>query len=213
VRSGLLAQGLVVDEDDTPVEVIARPGLVARLDAADPASLGRVLTGHQRAHAGELVVDGLLLPEQREIVGERACLIEVDHLDHGQTRIADRAALVSMSRRHRRAFVGRTDDLLAELAAAVGASRQAVDGRTRGGAPTAVATEMALALASGADVFVLSGLESLDHEGRGATERLADELASRGLTVVMLAEGAAPAPIPAPEHRRDAVLAGGSPHE
>ena len=85
----MLARGLVVHDGDLPVEVTARPSGVTRLTAgADPVALGRVLTGHQRAFAGELVVDGLLLPEQREVVGERASL--VDRRGRSTTRTATR---------------------------------------------------------------------------------------------------------------------------
>ncbi len=170
----LLARGLVVAEGDRPVEVVAQPSSVTLVQATgDPVALGRVLTGHQRAVAGELVVDGLLLPEQREVVGERAGLVVVG-VDPapGTDPVADRAALVP--RRHRQAFLRRTHDLLDELEAAS-------DGP---GLQRAV-VETALALASGADLMVLACVD-LAPPDRARLGELAAELGRRGLTVIEL---------------------------
>ncbi len=109
----LLAQGLVLREGAAPVELVARPGQVTRAEVPDPVLLGLVLTGHARAYAGELVVDGLLLPEQRELVGERACLVlvgaggETDASAGSGHRFDDRAALVELSGRQRHEFARR----------------------------------------------------------------------------------------------------------
>jgi RND superfamily putative drug exporter len=170
----LLARGLVVRQGDRPVEVVARPSSVTRVEATgDPIALGRVLTGHQRAVAGELVVDGLLLPEQREVVGERACLVVLGaDPAPGNDPVADRAALVP--RRHRHEFVRRTHELLDELGT----------GSDGPGLHRAV-VELALALASGADLVVLAGVDRAPPE-QARVEELATELGRRGLTVVAL---------------------------
>ena len=47
--------------------------------------------------------------------------------------------------------------------------------------------EAALGLGNGADVFVLSGLEDQPEPDRRAAERLAEELARRGATVLVVA--------------------------
>jgi RND superfamily putative drug exporter len=170
----LLARGVVVHEGDRPVDVVARPSSVTRLRAAgDPTTMGRVLTGHQRAFAGELVVDGLLLPEQRELVGERAALVVVDPAAGGSPDlVADRAALVP--RRHRPEFVRRTHELVDELSA----------GSDSPGVQRAV-VEVALALASGADLVVLAG-DDLAAPEQARLEELASELGRNGLTVVAI---------------------------
>jgi RND superfamily putative drug exporter len=170
----LLARGLVAEEGDRPVEVVARPSSVTRLTATgDPVALGRVLTGHQRAFAGELVVDGLLLPEQREVVGERAGLVVVDPAgDDAADLVADRAALVP--RRRRQHFVRRTHELVDELGLG-----------SDGPAFRRAVVEVALAVASGADVVVLAGAD-LARPEQARLEQLAAALGRNGLTVVAL---------------------------
>jgi RND superfamily putative drug exporter len=170
----MLARGLVVHDGDLPVEVTARPSGVTRLTAgADPVALGRVLTGHQRAFAGELVVDGLLLPEQREVVGERASLVVVggEH-DEDLDPVPDRAALVP--RRRRQQFLRRTRELVDDL------GRTTDSPRVR-----RAVVEVALALTSGADLAVLVGAD-LAPADQARLDELAAELGGRGLTVVAL---------------------------
>ncbi|MBV9832255.1 MAG: MMPL family transporter [Marmoricola sp.] len=204
----LLAQGLVVREDDVPVELVARTGQVVRAEVADPVMLGLVLTGHARAYAGELVVDSLLLPEQRESVGERACLVLAGTEPEAVAgvppahRFEDRAALVELSGRHRHAFARRAEDHREQLTAAVGVPE--------GGTPAVreALVDVALGLAAGADLFVLVSGPRLDDAGRAQVESLSAELARRDLTVVALREMAA---VPRPERpMREVVLAGGS---
>ena len=77
----LLALDLVVHEGGLPVQLAATPGRVNRLTVPEGVSvhdLGHVLVGRQRAHSGELVVEGRLLPEQREAVNRMATLITFD---------------------------------------------------------------------------------------------------------------------------------------
>ena len=170
----MLARGLVVSEGDLAMEIVARPASVTRLEvSADPVALGRVLTGHQKATAGELVVDGLLLPEQREEVGERACLVVLDPAAGGaDDLVEDRAALVPG--RHRRQFVRRTHELVAELGTG-----------TDGPGVHRAVLEVALALASGADVVVLVGADLAPAE-QARLDELATGLGQRGVTVVAI---------------------------
>jgi len=56
--------------------------------------------------------------------------------------------------------------------------------------------EAALGLGNGADVFVLSGLEGQPAPDRRSAELLAEELARRGATVVVVAHEAAPPETP-----------------
>ena len=59
--------------------------------------------------------------------------------------------------------------------------------------------EAALGLGNGADVFVLSGLEDQPEADRRAAERLAEELARRGATVLVVSQ---PIPAGAAGHQR-----------
>jgi RND superfamily putative drug exporter len=177
----LLARGLVVREGDAPVELAARPGHVSRLEAADPEALALVLTGHARAYGGELVVDGLLLPEQRGVVGTRSCLVRVgdDAPAARADAVEERAAVVALSPRERHRFVRRAGEAHEELAAVVGAQGGAHADRVP-------LVEVALALAAGADVFVLVGVDRLGQPERIRVDALAAELARRDLTVVAI---------------------------
>jgi hypothetical protein len=165
-----------VEDGDEPVEIMALPASVTRVSTTgDPVPLARVLTGHQTAHAGELVVDGLLLPEQRGLVGERACLVRVPSYD-GPDLLEDRAALVPA--RHRQEFVRRTQELVDELA-------QGLDSETDSPVLHRAVVELALGLAAGADLAVLADTD-LAPEDRARLEMVAAGLARRGLTVVQL---------------------------
>ncbi|NUS53087.1 MAG: MMPL family transporter, partial [Nocardioidaceae bacterium] len=64
----LFARDLVVHAGDEPLQLAGAPGHVVRIDVADEADrrdLGLVRVGRLRPAAGQLVVGGLLLPEQR----------------------------------------------------------------------------------------------------------------------------------------------------
>jgi hypothetical protein len=102
-----------------------------------------------------------------------------------EDRIDDRVRLLAVSPRGRAALTGRTLDLVSQLADAVDSA---------GIEPALV--EAAMALAAGAEVFVLSGGEALPSDTQGAVEALTGELADRGATVVVVrSEVALPSPI------------------
>ena len=75
--------------------------------------------------------------------------------------------------------------------------------------------EAALGLGNGADVFVLSGLEDQPEADRRAAERLAEELARRGATVLVVSSPSPPGASPAaPRVQTPAtVSAARTPHE
>ena len=76
----LLARDLVVREATPPTHVVAAPGRVTTVrvpEGVHPGELGQVLAGRRQPFAGEVVVDGLLLPEQREQVARRTALLEI----------------------------------------------------------------------------------------------------------------------------------------
>ena len=187
----LLAEDLVVHDHGDALAVTAPAGLVTHVQVPtgeDPRAWGSVLVGRERAVSGELVVGGLLLPEQRPAVQRAAALIEVDRPAEDRAdvrrRVAERARVSAWSRAGRRAFVGETLDLLDELSLAT-------DAGANGVVPAAL-VEGALALRGGADVLVLSGGERLaDPVERHRAEVLAEELARHDVTVVVLttAEG------------------------
>ena len=100
---------------------------------------------------------------------------------------------MSWSRRRRQDFVVHASSLLDELTASV-TGPEDPDGRATPLRPAVL--EAALGIAGGAELVVLSGTQRLDDEReRAAAEGLAQELASRGVTVVLLA----------PEQRRELV--------
>ena len=100
---------------------LARPAEVTRVSGGPDLAL--VLSGRARPHGGKIVVDGLLLPEQREAVNRVATMVDL-----GGTRLRDtvadtvreRARLLSFSPRERRAYAARAGDLVDELSVAVG---------------------------------------------------------------------------------------------
>jgi RND superfamily putative drug exporter len=180
----LLARDLVAREGDTPTHLVALPGKVTRVPLAsdvDPRALGQVLAGRRRAFTGEVVVDGLLLPEQREMVVRRTALLELDHVDAvrvpTEDRIRARARLMSLSLPHRHAFADAVSKVLTELAAVVATDDPRVE---------AAVVDAAMALVAGVDVYVLSGLEHLPAGPRLESEALATDLAGRGHTVIVV---------------------------
>jgi hypothetical protein len=144
--------------------------------------LGSVLAGRSRPASGRLLVAGLLLPEQREAVNQVATTVDLAAPPVDAERlVAARARLVSFSPRQRQAYAARAAGLVAELSGTTGESlRGAV-------------LEAALAVASRAEVIVLVGLDELDADHRMAAGALAEELAGRGLAVLLVDGAAAPA--------------------
>jgi len=193
----LRAQGLVATPGSRPVEVTAEAGAVTRVRVAegdDPVALGRVLAVRRPAAAGELAVDGLLVPEQRELVVRRTMLLELAGPDRGEgslgDRVRDRVRLHSLVGRGREELATRALATVDQLAAAV-----APHGAE--GTLAAAVVDAALSLAHGVDVFVLTGHEGLDDEDRRSADLLADELAARGTTVIVVERDAlAPATAP-----------------
>ena len=178
--AAVLATDLVVHAGDHPVDVVGRPSRVTRVRG--DRDLGSVLAGRSRPASGRLLVAGLLLPEQREAVNQVATTVDLAAPPVDAERlVAARARLVSFSPRQRQAYAARAAGLVAELSGTTGESlRGAV-------------LEAALAVASHAEVIVLVGLDELDADHRMAAGALAEELAGRGLAVLLVDGAAAPA--------------------
>jgi putative drug exporter of the RND superfamily len=177
----LLARGLVVGDPAQPLQVVGSSGEVTRVVApldVDPRSLARVLAGRGGGYHGEVVVDGLLLPEQRELVVRRTALLELGPFETApvpaERRLRERARLLG---RRRRPFADSVATLVDELQSAVDTSDNRV---------AAAVLDAAMALAGGSDVYVLAGLEDLPEGPRVQGEVLADQLAQRGQTVVLV---------------------------
>ena len=188
----LLAQDLVVRDGAAPAEVSAVAGEVTHVsvpDADDARALARVLSARRTPSSGELVVDGLLVPEQREAVVRRTALLELTSPDRSEgsveDRVHDRVRLEAISGRRRRALTEQALGLVQELAAV--ATPQGAEGSV-----ASAVVEAALGLGNGADVFVLSGLEDQPEADRRAAERLAEELARRGATVLVVSSPSPP---------------------
>jgi RND superfamily putative drug exporter len=186
----LLASDVVVEPGTAPVQLTARAGWVSHVvapDDVDPVVLGRVLAGRRAAHGGELVVDGLLLPEQREAVLRRTALLELEGAEHTEgsleDRVHDRVRLLTLSRRKR-------DELGASALALVDQLVAATAPQGARGALASAIVDAALGLCHDVDLFVLTGVESQDEPDRDSAERLAGELGTRGATVVVVAAGA-----------------------
>jgi RND superfamily putative drug exporter len=183
----LLAKDLVLTDGADPVQFSVGPGVVNSLVVPDDATrldLGLAMAGRRRTVSGELVVAGLLLPEQRELVSTTSTLIELDRgnlADNIDDQIEERARLASMSARRRRGYVQRTHDTVDQM-------RSVLDGE-----PTpvirAAVVEAALAVQSGVRVIVLTGSEDLSERERDLAGALATDLAGRGLTVMLLERG------------------------
>ena len=178
------------------LDVLAPPGAVTRVtvpDGVDERTLGHVLVGRTRHRAGELVVGGRLLPEQREEVNRLATLVELglDQRDDDavQQDLRATAQVASPLRRSRREHVDHTLALVSELGEAVGPAASRVLG------PAVV--QAAQALAHGVEVVVLTGLDDLLlSEDRQRAERLASALADRGVAVVLLDGAPQPTVVP-----------------
>lgn len=197
----VLARDLVVRAGAEPLHLEVPPGRVRRLDVAsgDGRATACVLAGRGRPAAGELVVAGQLLPEQRAAAQALVAVIEPGTgLAEGSTpaTVAERVRLLTSSRRRRRALAATATARAASLTARVHpppAWRGAV-------------VEAALALASGVRVVVLVAPSS--PRSVPALGALARALAEEGAAVVVVAEGATPAPAPTPaDARRGEVFA------
>jgi len=193
----LLARELVTEPDTAPIDLTVRSGEVCHVvapDGVNPVALGRVLGGRRRAESGELVVDGLLLPEQREAVLRRTALLELEGAEHTEgsleERVHDRVRLLTLSGRKR-------DELGASALAQVDQLVAAVAPQGARGALASAIVDAALGLCHDVDLFVLTGLEAQSAPDRGSMERLAEELTTRGATVVIVAEPARPVGTPA----------------
>ncbi|MGH1561536.1 MMPL family transporter [Mumia sp. DW29H23] len=193
----VLALDVVVRPGDAPVEITARPGEVHRIELPPGTSareLGQVLTGRSTAYSGSLVVDGYLLPEQREPVSRRTSLVELGRPLRPDAPVAEQIAalarVASPSPRRRRAFVARS----LEVVDSVRTSHPDGDGSWDGAAVVEVAT----AVANGIDVLVLHGADGRTGPGRAAAESLAAEAARQGVTVILTV----PAGTDAPEEGR-----------
>ncbi|MET0998403.1 MAG: MMPL family transporter, partial [Marmoricola sp.] len=191
----VMARDLVVREGQPPVQVQAPPGEVTRVRAVDGdgRELAQVLSGRERPASGQLVVDGLLLPEQREAVNRAATLIDV--AGPGLTGevgdvVRERARLTSFWMRQRRDFAAHASDLVEQLGAAIGSGTAAAPSSSL----EAAVVEASLALAGDAQVAVLVGLDALPPAERPRAEVLANELADHGVAVLLLTREADPRP-------------------
>lgn len=190
----LLARGLVVQGSEEPLRLEVPPGRVRRLDVAPGAgrATAYVLGGRGHQQAGELVVAGLLLPEQRAAAQPLVAVIEpTDGVGHDSTpaAVAARVRLLSSSRRRRRELSAAATTLTASLTARVHpppAWRGAV-------------VEAGLALASGVRVVVL--VAPAPRRALPSLGALAQALADEGVAVVVVAEGATPVTERAPQER------------
>mgnify|MGYP002378882009 FL=1 len=156
----LLARELVTEPDTAPIDLTVRSGEVCHVvapDGVNPVALGRVLGGRRRAESGELVVDGLLLPEQREAVLRRTALLELEGAEHTEgsleERVHDRVRLLTLSGRKR-------DELGASALAQVDQLVAAVAPQGARGALASAIVDAALGLCHDVDLFVLTGLEA-----------------------------------------------------
>lgn len=187
--TALLAQDLVVRDGGRPVAVTAPPGQVTWVGVPPGEAVDRVgqaLVGRGPAVGGQVVVNGLLLREQRQAVQRAATVVEVDGTaaPPGDLRshVTARARVTSFSPRRRRAFVRDSLELIDAL-------RHAANGHDGAEAVSAAVVESALAVEGGAEVVVLSGCDRLrDPLERLRVGALARELAKRKVTVVVLTE-------------------------
>jgi RND superfamily putative drug exporter len=196
--AALVARDVVVADGVPPVQVLVQPGRVGLVDVPpglDPADLGRVLVGRQRPRSGDLVVGGLLLPEQREQVQRRTVLLEVGPVptdDPPPDALVRRAArLAAWSRGGRAAFAERAAVLRDGIDAAARAVGDPAGPRGRAAVSSAV-TRAAVAAAGGAVLVVVVGEGPESSVPPGTARAIARALADHGITSVVLDPGAAP---------------------
>jgi RND superfamily putative drug exporter len=183
--TAVYAKDLVVARGAAPLDLVAPLGAVTRVaapEAADERTLANVLVGRTLSSGGELVVDGLLLPEQREQVNRVASIVDLTGSATEaelEQRIRDTARLSSGSRRARREQVDRAVSLVGGLERAIGP-----------GSPHTMRSALvdaALAVAGGVQMVVVTGMDDLLlDQDRDRTERLAEALAGHGLGVILL---------------------------
>jgi RND superfamily putative drug exporter len=196
--TALLARGLVARSGSGPVQLSLAPGSVVHLGVADPddrEALAQALVGRGRPVAGELVVGGYLLPEQRGLVQQIAVALTVDPdapvVGDVEAVIAERARLVEATPPRRKAFAARAADAVEHLATAGPA-----------GAPPRHVVDAALAVAGGVRVLVLTTAG----QPSGA-DWLGAALGRFGVTVVLLSPARQLQPVVAstPSARRAAT--------
>jgi RND superfamily putative drug exporter len=196
--TALLARGLVARSGSGPVQLSLAPGSVGHLGVADPddrEALAQALVGRGRPVAGELVVGGYLLPEQRGLVQQIAVALTVDPdapvVGDVEAVIAERARLVEAAPPRRKAFAARAADAVEHLATAGPA-----------GAPPRHVVDAALAVAGGVRVLVLTTAG----QPSGA-DWLGAALGRFGVTVVLLSPARQLQPVVAstPSARRAAT--------
>ncbi|TIC88266.1 MMPL family transporter [Nocardioides sp. GY 10113] len=198
--AALVARDLVVRPGGPSVSVEAPPGEVTRLvvpDGVDPADLARALVGRLRPVAGDLVVGGLLLPEQREAVLASAACVDVGPPDgrradgrpaddrSPEARVVERSRLSAFGRRARSAFAERALDRV-EALDGVAAPYAAIAGPAGRAAIRDAVVEAALALAGGVRLLVLVQEDPESPVPPGAAEALARRVAAGGVTAVLL---------------------------
>ncbi|WNM26593.1 MMPL family transporter [Demequina capsici] len=163
---------------DLPVTVQAAPGQIVILDIPDTdaqVALGAVLTGRAHAWSGDLVVDGMILPERAGEVRARSAVATPEGVDQTRTAAHEVRATLTLAGARRRNLTDRTAHALGLLAALdipADAHLAALDEADRR-AVVAVS-----ALAAGARLIVLPGAP--DHD-------LAALLAGHGASVVLFA--------------------------
>jgi RND superfamily putative drug exporter len=192
--TAVYAQSLVASPG-APLDVVAPIGTVTRVtvpDGIDERWLAQVLTGRARPVSGELVVGGLLLPEQRERVNRAATVIDLaDPASEDELSwwLQTSERLAGGSRTAQRERLDHTVAVVDDLERALGP-----------GSPHtlhAALVRSAHAVTSGASIVVVSGLDwLLLADDRHRSERLVDDLAARGLGVVLLVAPAEVTPEP-----------------
>lgn len=190
--AALVARDLMVRADSSPVHLEAPPTLVTHLpvpEDVDPVELAMVLVGRQKPRSGELVVGGLLLPEQGGAVQSAAAYVEVgrpgDERQSLSEQVHERARLTTSSRRRRAEFVA-LGTALAENLMGAAASVDGHAGPLGRSAVRAAAVEAALAVAGGARLLVLVEEGPESNVPAGTAEALAQKLSREGITAVVL---------------------------
>jgi putative drug exporter of the RND superfamily len=190
--AALVARDLRVRASSTPVHLEATPTLVTSLavpEDVDPVELALVLVGRQRPRGGELVVGGLLLPEQGGAVQASAAYVEVGRPGDDQRpldeQVQERAQLTASSRRRRREFVA-VGTALADNLARTAAEVEGHPGPLGRAAIRSAVVESALAVAGGARLLVLIEEGPESNVPAGTADALAQKLSHEGITAVVL---------------------------
>ena len=210
--AALVARDLVARAHTTPVQVQAPPGEVTEVslpDDVDPVELALVLVGRQRPSGGELIVGGLLLPEQREAVYATAAFVEVGRPGDDERSVAEqiraRGRLSSTSRHRRSEFITLGMDLADRLQSAA-ATTDARPGPVGRAAIRAAVVEAALAVAGGVRLLVLIEEGPESNVPGGTASALAHELAREGVTVVFIGSSRSQADDAVPRQRVKPVV-------